>query len=143
MNDEDSERANASSSGIVLCVEPDDDMREVCSDVLRDAGYEVVPLATLADLSEAVASLEPELVLTDLHLADGAGLALVAHIRASLRHDHVRIVAMSGSCNRRTIEATLAAGCNAFLPKPFDRDDLVECLEREIAAARASRRPPP
>lgn len=142
MDHEGIPRASPPSGGLVLCVEPDDDMRDVCSDVLRDAGYEVVAVATFADVSEAMASAVPELVLTDLHLADGAGLSLVARIRACVRHDHVRIVAMSGRCSRRAIEATLAAGCNAFLAKPFDRSDLVECMAREMAASRASRRPP-
>lgn len=137
MDQEDRERAAA--CGIVICVEPDDDMREVCSDVLRDAGYEVVAVATFAAMNEALASTVPDIVLTDLHLADGTESALVARIRACVRHRHVRVVAVSGRCSRRAIEATLAAGCDGFLPKPFDRDDLLACTAREIAAARAMR----
>lgn len=143
MGFEESERKLASTGAVVLCVEPDDDMRDVCSDVLRDAGYEVVAVATLADATDAMASRVPEVVLTDLHLADGTGIAVLGHIRDLVPQAHVRVIAMSGRCSRRAIAETLEAGCNAFLSKPFDRNDLVECMAREIAASRASRRPPP
>ena len=130
-------RIRPATAGLVLCVEPDDDMREVCSDVLRDAGYEVVAVATFAATSEALASRAPDVVLTDLHLADGVGCALVARMRGCVGRRRVRIVAMSGHCSRRAIEATIAAGCDAFLSKPFDRDDLLACAAREMAASRA------
>lgn len=116
-------------------------MREVCADVLRAAGYEVVAVATLADARAAIAAAAPDLVLSELDLRDGPGIDLARSVHDDARgHRHVRVVAMSVRCTRAAIEATLAAGYDAFLPKPFDRDDLVACLAREIAASQAARR---
>lgn len=90
--------------------------------VLTDAHYDVV--ATVDRVADAVAVLRSgtgiDLVLVDVHLADGSGLD-VARVAADTG---TPVLFVTGNC---PVEATtLAAGC---LAKPYQQRDLIGAIE--------------
>ncbi len=90
--------------------------------VLTDASYEIV--ATVDRVADALDVLRSgatvDLVLVDVHLADGSGLDVARGAMAA----GVPVLFVTGNC---PVEATtLAAGC---LAKPYQQRDLIGAIE--------------
>ncbi len=116
----------------VLLVEDDPGMREAIRVLLARVGYQV------AAASDGVQAWEmlgrgPRFaaILVDLYTPRMTGHDLVARVRRTPRLDGVPIIAMSAE-RRRDVPAA-----QAFLEKPFSREQLVSALERVGAAGMA------
>ena len=100
---------------------------------LRDA--DLLEAASLAQARQHLADADVDVMLVDLQLPDGSGLALVGEVVAGAAPDaRPAIIALTGDVvAERRVEA-LAAGCDGFLDKPYTaaalRDMLVEHLAK-------------
>jgi two-component system response regulator QseB len=100
------------------------------SGALREAGYEVVHVASVA---QALAAIEAErfgAVIADLRLPDGRGEQVVAAARA--RSAETAIVIASG-------EVTALEGADGVVMKPFTAEELAAGLARALGERRAAR----
>ena len=95
--------------------------------VLREAG-------TLLEARRILASETVDLLLLDVHLPDGLGLDLAAEFRRGPA-DRPALVALTASVLPADQQAALAAGCDAFLAKPYPATALVS-LCSELAPRR-------
>ena len=126
----------------ILYVE--DDARD--ADLTRREFAKSVPrfrLDTVATQQEALARLEGEpnydLVLTDLHLPDGDGLALLAHVRE--RGLPLAVVVVTGRGDEEAAVAALKAGADDYVVKggdylarlPLAREDALGRFRAEAA----------
>ena len=90
--------------------------------LLESADLEVSIAASIAEALARPRPGTPSLVLLDLTLPDGDGLALVAPLLAS---GWRRVVALTGHDDAATRERCLAAGCVDVLLKPVPARELV------------------
>jgi CheY-like chemotaxis protein len=74
----------------------------------------------------------PDLILLDFNLPGMDGLETLQRLRASQRVTRTPIIAITGSLLARTAPrcAAMIAGCQAYLPKPFDFDLLRQTVRR-------------
>lgn len=95
--------------------------------VEREPGFEVVGIARNAESAvEAIASLQPDLVLLDLYLPDQSGLDVIARARAQqLTADFLVLTAAK---DVETVRQALRLGIVHYLIKPFSAAVLVERL---------------
>src|SRR5436190_2356984 len=94
--------------------------REVREARLSEAG-------TLAEARQALDAEEPNLVILDVRLPDGSGLELARELMArGAGRPSVMILSASVLIGERN--AALAAGCDAFLGKPFRPSEMVEMV---------------
>jgi DNA-binding response OmpR family regulator len=114
----------------VLVVEDDPDTAVLLSVLLRAEGYDVRIVTTLAEARAAVAATAPALVVLDLVLPDGDGLALCPDLLR--RQPHVPVLVVTARVAAETRAAALAAGCTAFIAKPFDLDEIVAQIRGSI-----------
>src|SRR2546425_139087 len=70
----------------VLVIDDDPGLPEVLELLLSREGYDALHAATVKDGLERVASAAPDVVITDLKLPDGTGLAQRDRARAHARH---------------------------------------------------------
>ena len=89
---------------------------------LREAGFEIV--ATVDSVADAVRVIgedaEIDLVLADVNLADGSGIAV-----AQAAHDRgIQVLFVTGNCPGEA--RALAAGC---LSKPYPQRDLLAAID--------------
>jgi CheY-like chemotaxis protein len=109
----------------------DDDMRSTYAlgKVLRDWGMEVHLAADGAKGLEILAR-EPgiDLVLIDVMMPEMDGNEATRRIRAQARFAELPIITLSAKAMEEDREASLAAGANAFVPKPIDTDALAAAL---------------
>ncbi|HEX7683596.1 MAG TPA: ATP-binding protein [Trinickia sp.] len=108
----------------VLVVDDIEVNRAVVSDWLRGLGFEAIAVESALDGLVALESSAVSLILTDIVMPDLGGLEFIRRVRRLPAHGGVPIVALSASSSAAEVGSALAAGANAFLPKPVDFDRL-------------------
>lgn len=90
--------------------------------LLESANHHVSIAASIAEALGIPRPESPSLVLLDLTLPDGDGLALVEPLLAAGWH---RVVALTGHDDPGTRERCIAAGCIDVLVKPVPARELI------------------
>jgi CheY-like chemotaxis protein len=106
--------------------------RQFLLELLAPLGFE---LREAGDGLEAVASArawQPHLILLDLRMPLLDGYAAARQIKAEARELVPVIVAVSASSLEDEPERVLAAGCDAFLRKPFSSGEIIETIGRHL-----------
>src|SRR5210317_868752 len=110
------------ASQSVLIVDDEPDIRELLDITLSRMGVATHSAATLSEAMEMVASVEPNLCLTDMRLPDGNGISLVEHIQQEFSHIPVAMITAHGSVE--TAISALNAGAFDLVSKPIELDNL-------------------
>ena len=114
----------------VLVVEDFEDNRFMMRRLLEMSGYRVVEAVNGRQAVEKAQSERPDIILMDLSLPMLDGLAATRQIRAYDGLHKVPIVAVSAHDSADFHAEALAAGCNEYVTKPIDFDQLVQLLSR-------------
>lgn len=105
---------------VIMAVEDNEDNRDLIVKVLSHRGYDVVGVS---DGSEALARLSdvaPDLILMDINLPGMDGYEVTRRIRHNETFAKVPIVALTAHAMHGDREKSLAAGCDAYVPKPIN-----------------------
>src|SRR5438477_10005726 len=114
----------------LLLVEDLEDSRYMMRQLLEVAGYREVEAT---DGEEAVTMAwkeKPLLILMDLSLPKLDGLAATRKIRGHRASAKIPIVAVSAHDSPQSRDEALAAGCNEYVTKPIDFEQLNSVLTR-------------
>ncbi|GAB7524795.1 ATP-binding protein [Paraburkholderia sp. 2C] len=112
----------------VLVVDDEEDGRSLLRDVLEPLGFRVHEAADgESAVSEAV-RLRPHAILMDMRMPRVDGLAATRRIRAMAELAGTVIFAISASAFEHNRARCLEAGADAFIPKPFRQERLLELL---------------
>ncbi|MCZ6868641.1 MAG: sigma 54-interacting transcriptional regulator [Gammaproteobacteria bacterium] len=114
----------------VLLVDDDPDFLKLLSLRLEREGYAVTGAASADEALACVLAKRPDVVLSDLRMAEKDGLDLLESIQKNHPALPVLIVTAHG-----TIPDAVAAtqrGAFGFITKPVDRDDLLSQLDRAL-----------
>lgn len=118
----------------VLVLEDDLAELNLVSRQLTAAGFQVIPVVDGRLGIETCRARKPDLVVTDIGMPGMDGIKFIRQLRRN--GFKAPIVVISGLGQEKG-EAALAAGANAYLRKPVDRELLLSTVEKEIVAARA------
>ncbi|HKG11897.1 MAG TPA: response regulator [Pyrinomonadaceae bacterium] len=121
------------SQPLVLVVEDFEDNRFMMRRLLEMSGYRVVEAVNGNQAVEAAERDHPDIILMDLSLPQLDGLAATRRIREQQGSHRVPIVAVSAHDSADFHAEALAAGCNEYVTKPIDFDQLVSLLSRLTA----------
>ncbi len=72
----------------------------------------------------------PSLILLDLNLPRKNGIEVLQEIKGDKRSQHLPVIILSTSSNRREIRKCYDLGANSYLVKPLDFDEFVEMVRR-------------
>ena len=115
---------------LFLVVEDFEDSRFMMRQLLELAGYRVVEATDGEEAIELAVAEHPELILMDLSLPKLDGLAATRRIRQHKGLGRVPIVAVSAHDSPGSRSEALAAGCDEYVTKPIDFDQLSSLLHR-------------
>ncbi|HEX3541562.1 MAG TPA: response regulator transcription factor [Acidimicrobiales bacterium] len=127
-------RLGPTSGASILVVEPVAATADDLVDILRRAGYRSRAVGTADEAISLLAEFKPDLVLVEWSLPDLKLTTLCRYIRA--RSD-IPVLVASATQEEGAAVASLEAGADGFLTKPFGRWELPARLE---AALRRSNR---
>ena len=116
----------------VLLVEDTEDNRFMMKRLLEMSGYRVVE-ATNGEEAVKVAEAEcPGLILMDLSLPMIDGLAATRLIRKLPKCQKTPIIAVSAHDTSDFLAEAIEAGCNSYITKPIDFNELEELIVNEL-----------
>lgn len=120
----------------ILVVDDKEDSRVLASKVLRSHGYEVIGASSGEEAISLAQQEIPDLVLMDVRLPGGIdGLEATQRIKALPRLARIPILAMTASVRPEDEHRALEGGCDGFVRKPIDIDDLPSQIAKYIAKA--------
>jgi len=105
--------------------------RAVLTAMLEPLGFAVDEVTSGEEVLARVDQLRPDLLLLDLVMTGMDGLAVSRALRAAGWRRP--IIMVSANAFEETRDACLAAGCNAFLPKPVQLTALTAQLQNQLA----------
>ena len=127
---------DASRAARLLVVDDEADLRTLYELTLLRAGYQVQTAGTLAQAREYLAANRYDLLITDMRLPDGDGLALLQEMAARQRPERCIMITAYGSAEN-AVQA-LKAGAFDYLTKPVDlkqfRAVITAALQGQAAA---------
>ena len=118
----------------VLLVEDEEANRALVRAILARAGepqlrdLDLLEAGSLRAARMLLAEHAIDIVLLDVRLPDGNGLELAAELMAHGEGERPKMIVMSASVLPAEQAAAIAAGCDAFLAKPFRSTQLTEAL---------------
>ncbi|MDX6664940.1 MAG: hypothetical protein QOG68_1146 [Solirubrobacteraceae bacterium] len=114
---------------VVLVADDDDDILALVSVSLARAGYEVI---TARDGIEALAAAQrqpPDIAVIDVMMPRMDGHELVRRLRSSAATASIPILVLTAAVHDRVAEASVTAGADGHVRKPFSPRDLVARLD--------------
>jgi PAS domain S-box-containing protein len=109
----------------VLVVDDVAGNRAVVVDMLGHLGFEMAEAVNGREGLQKAQALRPDLILMDIVMPEMDGLEATRRLRQLPDFKDVPIIAVSASASIEDEEISLAAGVNAFLPKPVGLDTLL------------------
>ena len=124
---------------VILCVDDDDDGRELAVACLERGGYATLEAATGGDAIAMAKQFRPSLVLLDLILPGIDGWTVATILRADPVTAAIPLVAFTASVYPEQRARALAVGCCAFVEKPVAPEVLVGVVTRVLGQRASSR----
>ncbi len=110
--------------GKILIVDDESTYSYALCEILHADGFETEWASGAKKALESLRHSTPDLLLVDIVLRDMNGLALIRLIREQTDLAQIPIIVISGRTMQDDRTQALLAGANAFLSKPFSRDQL-------------------
>jgi CheY-like chemotaxis protein len=124
----------------VLFVDNRADDCELYRLVFVGCGAEITIVNSAHDALETFDHVVPDILVSDITLADEDGYDLIRRLRA--RGSSIPAVAVSGFAYDRDRQAAFAAGFSDYLPKPVEPAALISSVARLLGLARKPPVPP-
>src|SRR5436190_22279792 len=124
------------NKGTILYVEDNIDNRTLVRRILLSEDYSLIEAINAADALKVLENTKPDLILMDINMPDMDGYTLTARIKSMPGFASVPILALTANVMRGDKEKTLEAGCDGYIQKPLDIDQLTREIEKFL-----SRRP--
>jgi CheY-like chemotaxis protein len=122
----------------VVVIENDAMNMMLAVDVLEFAGYCVFQATTVEEGIERSLAENPELVLTDLGLPGIEGFAVPELIRSHAALRDIPIIAWTAYALTGDRQRALDAGCDGYLSKPTDINELIAEVRKHMAIGRTA-----
>ena len=124
------------NKGTILYVEDNPDNRLLVKRILLSEDYSLLEATDAAEALNVLETTYPDLILMDINMPDMDGYTLTAKIKSLPGFERVPILAVTANVMRGDKERTLEAGCDGYIQKPLDIDQLTREIERHISRRR-------
>jgi two-component system KDP operon response regulator KdpE len=122
-------------SPTAIVIEDEPQIRRFVRGALEAEGWQVHEAGTLRDGLAAAGTRQPDLLVLDLGLPDGDGVALIRDVRG---WSAVPIIVLSARSDEADKIAALDAGADDYLTKPFGTGELLARVRANLRRPRAT-----
>jgi len=120
----------------ILIVDDEADIRDLISDILKDAKYDTRTAHNSDTAFKAIAERVPSVLILDIWLQGSEldGLGILEMVKK--KYPHMPVIMISGHGNIETAVSAIKTGAYDFIEKPFKEDRLLLLVARAIEYAR-------
>lgn len=119
---------------VVVIVEDDEVLHTLLAAMLESEPFDLVFEADGAAAFDRIHAIGPDLVLMDVMLPGGDGVALTEQIKSTPELAATPVVMLSGEARLETLVRSMQAGAADFIVKPFTRESLLAKLTKYLPA---------
>ncbi len=128
----------------ILVVDDEDDLRNVMTVILKDVGYEVIPLESGEQALEYLKAAVPDLIVCDISMRNLSGYDVLKVVRENPSTSQIPFIFVSGVSDRAGIRRGMELGADDYILKPFASQELVAAVSTRLKkygdSARSSER---
>jgi len=124
---------SSETKGTILYVEDNPDNRLLVRRVLLSEDYALLEATDAMDALNVIKTARPDLILMDINMPDMDGYTLTAKIKSLPGFERVPILAVTANVMRGDKEKTLEAGCDGYIQKPLDIEQLTREIEKFLS----------
>jgi len=128
----------ASARARILLVDDEPGLREAVQAYLEDSGFEVIPAANAQQALQLLSTAQPQLIISDIMMPGMDGYQFLAQLRKLEPYSHLPVVFLTAKGMTADRIQGYRAGVDAYLPKPFDPEELVAIVSNLIERSRAA-----
>lgn len=103
--------------------------RSVITNMLEPIGFEIIEAANGKEGIEKATQLKPDLIITNLIMPVMNGLEMTQQLRRTPECQDTLVIASSASVFEIDRQKSREAGCDDFLPKPIQSEELLEKIQ--------------
>jgi FixJ family two-component response regulator len=119
----------------IAVIDDDDSFRGALVESLSSLGYGCSGFASAEAYLRVIGKKSLNCIVTDIHMPGMSGLDLVNRLAARGSPTRIPVVLIT-ACADSDLEAkAAAAGAACLLRKPFEINDLIECIEGAVKAS--------
>ena len=120
----------------VLVVDDERNILDIIRFNLEVEGYEVITSRDGEEALRMVHELKPDIILCDIMMPEVDGLEVCRRLKADGRTNQIPVVMLSARTQAQDKVASIEAGADDFITKPFDFSDLVARITINLIRAR-------
>ncbi len=124
---------SSENKGTILYVEDNPDNRLLVKRILIAEDYSLLEAIDGKDALDVLKTARPDLILMDINMPDMDGYTLTARIKSLPGFERIPILALTANVMRGDKEKTLEAGCDGYIQKPLDIDQLTREIEKFLS----------
>jgi len=117
----------------VLVVEDEEDLRDIARFTLEGAGFEAIEAVNGVEGVAKAEAERPDLVLMDIQMPLLDGYEATRRIKALSGMQRTPVVAVSSFAMKGDEEKARAAGCDAYVTKPYSPKQLLAFVRQFLA----------
>jgi DNA-binding NtrC family response regulator len=114
---------------IVLIVDDEPDILELMEEEFKYCGYSTLTAICGNDAVKILNEKPVDIVVSDYKMPNGNGMTVLSNVNKMDKKPHFFFV--SGQADV-SVEDALSAGARKFFSKPFDLDELIKEIERDL-----------
>src|SRR3974390_2218833 len=118
------------NAGRILIVDDEAHVRSMIAATLERQGYQVMLASGGREAVDALEQDSFELILTDIVMQDGNGLALLERIHAE--NPHLPVIMVTAIHDISVAIDSMRRGAYDYLLKPFEREHLIATVQRAL-----------
>jgi PAS domain S-box-containing protein len=118
----------------ILVVDDRQESRLLLVQILASIGFEVREAQNGQEAIEVWQSWEPHLIVMDMRMPVMDGYEATKQIKSHLRGQATAIIALTASAFEEDRSMVLSAGCDDFIRKPFQKDELLSKIGQHLGA---------
>lgn len=118
------------TSAAVLVVDDDDAVRDVVCLLLRSRSYQAIASRNAAEALSILASVEVDVVISDIKMPGMTGIELLERIHAD--YAAIPVILMTAYADLDTAVSAVKKGAFDFIIKPYKPDYLLHALEKAV-----------
>ena len=112
----------------ILIVDDSKNIRKLITVVLKNEGYQFIEAANGLDALAKARQERPDLIILDIMIPGPDGLKVCREIKRGPRTKGIAVMILTSESSNESRDASLEAGADMFLTKPFEPKTLKEAV---------------
>jgi DNA-binding response OmpR family regulator len=128
-------KPNIVSEKKILLLDDNKDLLLIVQIILKAQGYDVVQSCCVEEATQKIRIHHPSLILMDVFIKEQDGREFCSQLKHDDTTGNIKVIMMSGIESDNNLLYQI--GADDFIQKPFDYNDLLEKVQRQMTQVEA------